>query len=785
MKNTQYIEISSLAQVLGCIYKNPKILDADDKYKFNEEDFYDNFHKLIFSCLNNLWQLGVKEFTIPAIEDYLEQKPKALALYKTQKGRDFLLELGEIVNLNTFHYYYNRMKKMTLLRAYEDMGMDLTWLYNPSEILNIKKKQEQEEWLDNASLEDIYNKINDKIDIIKEQYVSVTESSGCQIGEGIDELLESYKQTPAYGYPLYGDYINGVTRGARLGRFYLRSGSTGVGKALPNYLLIPTPIGWRKVGDIKEGDFLFDANGKPTKVLKVYPQQEKKKEWELIFSGGSKIRRTKCCKDHLWEVYTNTKKKEKYIKTTEEIYNEYLQGHGKYRVKATLPVQYEEKKLATPPYLMGVFLASKFRTRARETQFTLYANQKRAEELFEKLSRLLGDYLYKKEDRSKGSYYQKYEFRSMNNLNQQLQKTAPNILHKQHSYLIPLTVSNIFIPHEYLQGSVEQRLELLRGFLDVKGTFDRCSGCRDDRYVILISQKSVINTVFLDNLRELFSSLGLAYRERRGGGKAERIIFSFILNKGVSTMLSSLSCVQEEIEYWANGRSYSEIEKGCLIQEIIPTDNEVDMTCFTVDNPDHLFLINHFIPTHNTRAMIGDICYIGGDQIYNTKEQQWTNTQPPQSCLYIATEQDLQECQSMCVAFLAGVNEENILTGEYYQGEWDRVKKAAAVLKKSKIQFECIPDFNLEDIENLIKKHIRENDIKYCAFDYIHSSAKILTEVGGKSGIKNLREDNVLFLLSSKLKDMCVKYGIFILSSTQLNGTYKTSDTPDQTLLRG
>ena len=48
-----------------------------------------------------------------------------------------------------------------------------------------------------------------------------------------------------------------------------------------------------------------------------------------------------------------------------------------------------------------------------------------------------------------------------------------------------------------------------------------------------------------------------------------------------------------------------------------------------------------------------------------------------------------------------------------------------------------------------------------------------------------IREDNVLFMMSTRLKDICNQYGLFILSSTQLNGNYVDSDTPDQNLLRG
>ena len=40
-------------------------------------------------------------------------------------------------------------------------------------------------------------------------------------------------------------------------------------------------------------------------------------------------------------------------------------------------------------------------------------------------------------------------------------------------------------------------------------------------------------------------------------------------------------------------------------------------------------------------------------------------------------------------------------------------------------------------------------------------------------------------MLSTRLKDICNQYGVFIMSATQLNGDYQDSKTPDQNLLRG
>ena len=230
MSNSVYIDIPSTVQIIGNIFKNPNLLSKDDKYKFREEDFPSSFQRIVFGCLYNLYQLGTKEFTLEAVNDYLKSRPKAHSEYKVNKGDEYLLKCAEMANPATMNYYYNRLKKMTLLRAYNDVGMDLTWLYDPNNIFDAKKKQEQEDFLDNTPIDRIADLINSRIEVIKAQYVDETESSGCKLGDHADALLASLKVSPAYGYPFYTKFMNLISRGARLGTFYLRSAPSGVGK---------------------------------------------------------------------------------------------------------------------------------------------------------------------------------------------------------------------------------------------------------------------------------------------------------------------------------------------------------------------------------------------------------------------------------------------------------------------------------------------------------------------------------------------------------------------------
>jgi replicative DNA helicase len=186
-----------------------------------------------------------------------------------------------------------------------------------------------------------------------------------------------------------------------------------------------------------------------------------------------------------------------------------------------------------------------------------------------------------------------------------------------------------------------------------------------------------------------------------------------------------------------------------------------------------------------TRAMIADACSIACDEIYDLNEKKWINNGTKEPTIFISTEQEIDEIQTMMYAFLSNVDEEHIITGEYLVGEWERVVYAAKLLERCPLYIQQLPDFSLQDIENTIKKGIRDYDVKYVCFDYIHTSMKILSEVSSKTGVKGLREDNILFMISIRLKDLCNQYGIFILTATQLNADYVTAQQYDQNLLRG
>ena len=113
-----------------------------------------------------------------------------------------------------------------------------------------------------------------------------------------------------------------------------------------------------------------------------------------------------------------------------------------------------------------------------------------------------------------------------------------------------------------------------------------------------------------------------------------------------------------------------------------------------------------------SRTMVADACNIGCNRIYD-ENFGWIKNGVAEPTLYITTEQEKEEIQTMMLAFLACVNEDHILNGKYEGDEEKRVREAARILSESPIYIEVLPDFSLQDVEDRIKRNIRDHDVKY------------------------------------------------------------------------
>lgn len=99
-----------------------------------------------------------------------------------------------------------------------------------------------------------------------------------------------------------------------------------------------------------------------------------------------------------------------------------------------------------------------------------------------------------------------------------------------------------------------------------------------------------------------------------------------------------------------------------------------------------------------------------------------------------------EEVQTLILAHLSGVNEEQILNNRYDSPmHKQRVYEAIQVMKKYENNFIWVreSDPSIDQIRTIITKQVLKYNIKYVFYDYIFSSPSLL---GGLKDL-NIRED--------------------------------------------
>ena len=231
--------------------------------------------------------------------------------------------------------------------------------------------------------------------------------------------------------------------------------------------------------------------------------------------------------------------------------------------------------------------------------------------------------------------------------------------------------------------------------------------------------------------------------------------------------LFKLKRKKEIIEKWYNSKKRFEKNEYNPIVKIEKLNYSEEMTCFYVDNEEHLFLTENFIVTHNTRHAIGDACQIAYPLRFNTENWQWESTGNAEKTLFIATEQELDEIQTLVLAYLTGFNEENFLYDNFNFEQRKIIEQAVRVMEtySENLFIVRLSNPNIEQIKAVVRQNWILHNIQNVFYDYIFSSPSLLNEFRDL----RIREDVALNLLSTALKDLAVELKIFVMSATQTN----------------
>lgn len=215
-------------QIFGGILKKPSILSEVDKYFLTPNDFHSSFEKKLFGIIYNLYHQGVTNISVLDIETYLQDIPSALSCWQSEHGEDYIIDAIELSNLENFDYYYQKLKKINALRELKKRGYNISHFYieDPADP-NYQKINQQFEQI---SVNDIFNYFKKDINEIYNNLGANEENKVSSAAHNIQNLIDNYTMTPDVGPRLQGEIFNTVVRGARKGKYYLRSAASGVGK---------------------------------------------------------------------------------------------------------------------------------------------------------------------------------------------------------------------------------------------------------------------------------------------------------------------------------------------------------------------------------------------------------------------------------------------------------------------------------------------------------------------------------------------------------------------------
>ncbi len=118
----------------------------------------------------------------------------------------------------------------------------------------------------------------------------------CQ-GGILSKRLPGYEERPAQI-----EMARLVARSVVEARPAVVEAATGTGKALDVNTPIPTPSGWKRMGDLVAGDFVFDEKGHPTRVVAAFDVMHDRTCYEVVFSDGSSL---VADAEHEWASYTS------------------------------------------------------------------------------------------------------------------------------------------------------------------------------------------------------------------------------------------------------------------------------------------------------------------------------------------------------------------------------------------------------------------------------------------------------------------------------------------------
>ncbi|HEU5108654.1 MAG TPA: replicative DNA helicase, partial [Micromonosporaceae bacterium] len=158
--------------------------------------------------------------------------------------------------------------------------------------------------------------VDDVVDLAQQAVYDVTERRVSEdfaiLADMLQPTLDEIEAVGAQGGVMTGvptgfTDLDRLLNGLHAGQLVIVAGRPGLGKALALDTPLPTPEGWTTMGEVRAGDRLLGADGRPTTVVRAFDVMRGRPCFEVEFSDGSVI---VADAEHLWRTTTRASRRQ-------------------------------------------------------------------------------------------------------------------------------------------------------------------------------------------------------------------------------------------------------------------------------------------------------------------------------------------------------------------------------------------------------------------------------------------------------------------------------------------
>jgi replicative DNA helicase len=728
-------EIAAEQSVLGGMLLSKDAI-ADVVEVLSPHDFYRPAHQAIYDCVLDLYGRGEPADPI-TVSAELERRGELLRVGGAPYLHTLIATVPTAANAG---YYAEIVAEKAVLRRLVEAGTRIVQLgYHGAEGAEI------DEVVDRAQAS-IYEVTERRL---SEDYVSLEDLLQPTMDE-IDAIAS--RGGAALGVPTGFADLDAVSNGLHAGQMVIIAARPGVGKALALDTPLATPDGWTTMGEVRVGDRLIGADGRPTTVIAATDVMVHRPCYEVEFSDGTVI---VADAEHQWLTETRASRRSAQeantgynrhrnqrtfaeVRTTAQIANTLrctttADARPNHSVVNAQAVELPQRQLPLAPYVLGVWLgdghsaSSRFTTDDQEivchVEAEGYDVVPHGNRLYS--MRLPAPEPIKPRDCEVcGVSFVPHTSqvrtcgRSCGGRARFVSAPVPvptcadcggpstglrrcQRCDDRHGTFAGIlrtigVLGNKHIPSSYLRASAEQRRALLAGLLDTEGTVTAGGSV----------QLCVTNERLADGARELIVSLGYrcSVTRKRVRGRTEASSTAYTITFGTEDDVFRLE--RKRLRHKERRRAANTARTGArFITDVRPVPS-VPVRCIEVDNADHLYLASRsMIPTHNST--------LGLDFARSC------SVKNGMSSVIFSLEMSRTEIVMRLLSAEAKIRLQDMRGGRMTDDDWTRLARRMSEISEAPLFIDDSPNMTMMEIRAKARRLKQRNDLRLIVVDYL------------------------------------------------------------------